>query len=383
MFNQGCLLLLWFKQVVDSCVLCVFMGDLVCFGFLKFDYCIYELYLIVNIFVLYYFGQGDLCICFDVECFDGVVVWFCDGSVDDYDFVFFVIGYMFDYLFVVWEYLYWCGVVLWLFLNIFFVLFNGLFVMGMIEVFGIGWQGCYEQVEFFVGYFDVVEQDLLCVVCFWDWVIGCFWLDVMGGYYYFGLDWMVYYVNKDVYWSVVWWEQKELWQCFFVQKKCGWWVLRCVLWSFVVVLVFVVVGIFVWIQIGVMFVEFELLEIVCENIVFIVIDVEEGIVFVFVDGGLEVGFVFIFGVKVDLWVYVVILQGFVEDGVMVVIMCFWLNFVFFDLCGMDVFIFVVFEVDVWVVGGYLLGGVCVCQFVLDVDVFVLFVSYCVNDLLDS
>lgn len=208
--NQGRPLPPRLKQAVDSRVLRAFTGDPVRFGFPKPDHRIYESHPIVNTLVLHHLGQGDLRIRPDVERLDGAAVRFRDGSADDYDLVLLATGYTLDYPFVAREHLHWRGAAPRLFLNIFPASFNGLFVMGMIEASGIGWQGRYEQAELLAGYLDAVEQDPPRAARFRDRVTGRPWPDVTGGYHYLGLDRMAYYVNKDAYRSAVRREQKEL-----------------------------------------------------------------------------------------------------------------------------------------------------------------------------
>lgn len=91
--------------------------------------------------ILNHLGQGDLRIRPDVDRFDGATVRFRDGSADDYDLVLLATGYRLDYPFVDRAHLSWQGAAPRLFLNIFPSSFNGLYVMGMIEASGIGWQG--------------------------------------------------------------------------------------------------------------------------------------------------------------------------------------------------------------------------------------------------
>ncbi|MFJ3474821.1 flavin-containing monooxygenase [Microbacterium maritypicum] len=197
--NQGRPLPARIKQAIDSRVLRAFTGDPVRFGFPKPDYRIYESHPIVNTMVLNHLGQGDLRIRPDVSRFDGASVHFRDGSADDYDLVLLATGYTLDYPFVDREHLHWRGAAPRLFLNVFPASFNGLYVMGMIEASGIGWQGRYEQAELLAAYLNAVEQDPERASRFRDRVTGSPWPDVTGGYRYLGLDRMAYYVNKDAY----------------------------------------------------------------------------------------------------------------------------------------------------------------------------------------
>jgi len=197
--NQGRPLPARIKQAVDSRVLRAFTGDPVRFGFPKPDYRIYESHPIVNTLILNHLGQGDLRIRPDVDRFDDATVRFRDGSADDYDLVLLATGYTLDYPFVDREHLHWRGASPRLFLNVFPASFNGLYVMGMIEASGIGWQGRYEQAELLAAYLDAAENAPARAERFRRRVTGTPWPDVTGGYHYLGLDRMAYYVNKDAY----------------------------------------------------------------------------------------------------------------------------------------------------------------------------------------
>ncbi|PRB13924.1 NAD(P)/FAD-dependent oxidoreductase [Microbacterium sp. MYb62] len=197
--NQGRPLPARLKQAVDSRVLRAFTGDPVRFGFPKPDYRIYESHPIVNTLILNHLGQGDLRIRPDIDRFDGATVRFRDGSADEYDLVLLATGYTLDYPFVDRTHLHWQGASPRLFLNVFPSSFNGLYVMGMIEASGIGWQGRYEQADLLAAYLDAAENDPARAARFRDRVTGTAWPDVTGGYHYLGLERMAYYVNKDAY----------------------------------------------------------------------------------------------------------------------------------------------------------------------------------------
>lgn len=208
--NQGKPLPARVKQALDSRVLRAFTGDPVRFGFPKPDYRIYESHPIVNTLILNHLGQGDLRIRADVERFEGDTVHFRDGTSDDYDLVLLATGYTLDYPFVDRAHLQWRGAAPRLFLNMFPASFNGLYVMGMIEASGIGWQGRYEQADLLASYLNAVERDPASAQRFRTRVTGAPWPDLSGGYHYLGLDRMAYYVNKDAYRGAVRREKQEL-----------------------------------------------------------------------------------------------------------------------------------------------------------------------------
>ena len=172
-----------------------FTGDPVRFGFPKPDYRIYESHPIVNTLVLNHLGQGDLQVVPGPERFDGHTVHFTDGTSRDYDLIVLATGYTLDYPMVDRSELNWTGMAPSLYLNIFPPAFSGLFVMGMIEASGIGWQGRYEQAELIAAY---LAADDAAQARFRARAAGPA-PDLTGGYRYLELERMSYYVNKDAY----------------------------------------------------------------------------------------------------------------------------------------------------------------------------------------
>lgn len=198
--NQGKPLPARIKQFIDTRVLRAFTGDPVRFGFPKPDYRIYESHPIVNTLVLNHLGQGDLGIRGDIDRFEGSVVHFRDGSSGEYDTVLLATGYTLDYPFVDRAALNWTGASPTLYLNVFPPAFEGLYVMGMIEASGIGWQGRYEQAELIAAYLTATPA---AQAEFRRTVREDAWPDLTGGYRYLGLARMSYYVNKDAYRAAV------------------------------------------------------------------------------------------------------------------------------------------------------------------------------------
>lgn len=202
--NQGKPLPPRIKQAIDSRVLKLFTGDPVKFGFPKPDYKIYESHPIVNSLVLHHLGHGDLRVRPDVARFAGSGVEFKDGSSSPYDVIVLATGYHLHYPFLDPALLRWRGrgSAPDLYLNIFTQEDPNLFVLGMIEASGIGWQGRYEQAELVAAYLaartsaPAAARDL-------EARIAGPRPDLSGGYRYLGLERMSYYVNKDAYRSAV------------------------------------------------------------------------------------------------------------------------------------------------------------------------------------
>lgn len=213
--NQGKPMPRVMKQFVDKHLLQAFTGDPVRFGFPKPDYKIYESHPIVNTLILNHLGQGDLRIVPDIERFDGNTVHFRASSAkkrrpgiagvedrpkhEDYDLILLATGYTLDYPMVAREHLNWGAAAPDLFLNIFTPEFNGLYVMGMVEASGLGWQGRYEQAALIAAYLQAEQHDAAKAARFRHRVALDPWPDLTAGYKYLGLERMSYYVNKDAY----------------------------------------------------------------------------------------------------------------------------------------------------------------------------------------
>ena len=198
--NQGRPLPPRIKQAIDSRVLRMFTGDPVRFGFPEPDYKIYESHPIVNSLVLHHLGHGDLHVRADIDRLDGDGVVFADGARGSYDVIVLATGYHLHYPFLNPELLRWSGhgTAPDLYLNIFTQEDPNLFVLGMIEASGIGWQGRYEQAELVASYLRARTANPAAARDLEARVAGPR-PDLSGGYRYLGLERMSYYVNKDAY----------------------------------------------------------------------------------------------------------------------------------------------------------------------------------------
>ncbi|MET0838055.1 MAG: NAD(P)/FAD-dependent oxidoreductase, partial [Marmoricola sp.] len=191
--NQGRQLPPRIKQAIDSRVLRLFTGDPTRFGFPEPDHKIYESHPIVNSLVLHHLGHGDIRVRKDVERFDGSGVLFIDGTRTDYDLVVLATGYRLHYPFVDPALLDWTGMAPDLYLNVFSRRDPNLFVLGMIEASGIGWQGRYEQAELVASVIKARDVAPERAAAFEARVHGRP-PDLSGGYHYLGLERMAYYV---------------------------------------------------------------------------------------------------------------------------------------------------------------------------------------------
>ncbi len=200
--NQGRPLPPRIKQAIDSRLLRIFTGDPVRLGFPEPDHKLYESHPVVNTLVLHHLGHGDLRVMADIAAFDGDEVHFVDGRRERYDMVLLATGYVLSYPFLDRELLDWTGAAPDLYLNIFSRRDPNLFVVGMVEASGIGWQGRYEQAELVARLIRARTDAPHRARALADRIAGPD-PDLSGGYDYLGLDRMAYYVNKDAYRTAV------------------------------------------------------------------------------------------------------------------------------------------------------------------------------------
>ena len=189
---------MWLKRKVDSLILGWFVGDPQKYGFPKPDYKLYESHPVVNSLVLYHAGHGDLRIQPDIDKIDGKTVHFKDGSSEDYDMILAATGYKLHYPFIDPNLLNWQGDAPHLYLNSMHPERDDLFVLGMIEATGLGWQGRHEQAEMVARYIKGIRN-------------GCpvaaelkvkkqeNYERATGGMNYLKLARMAYYVDKATY----------------------------------------------------------------------------------------------------------------------------------------------------------------------------------------
>jgi hypothetical protein len=143
---------MWLKRRVDGMILKWFVGDPQKYGFPKPDYRLYESHPVVNSLILFHAGHGDIRIRADIERFDGNTVHFRDGTSGEYDMVLAATGYKLHYPFIDKALLNWKGDAPHLFLNCMHPERDDIFLMGMVEASGLGWQGRHEQAEMVARY---------------------------------------------------------------------------------------------------------------------------------------------------------------------------------------------------------------------------------------
>ncbi|WP_121257495.1 flavin-containing monooxygenase [Nocardioides ferulae] len=189
------------KQRVDGALIRALVGKPSDYGLPDPAYRLYESHPVVNSLVLHHLGHGDITARRDLAAVEGHTVRFADGESADYDLVLLATGYQLDWPFLDRSLLNWPddAQAPQLYLNAFHPERDDLFVMGMVEATGLGWEGRNQQARLVAGYlrhklagteaaaqFDRVRRERAAE-------------RVDGGYRYLRLARMAYYVNKDAY----------------------------------------------------------------------------------------------------------------------------------------------------------------------------------------
>jgi cation diffusion facilitator CzcD-associated flavoprotein CzcO len=188
------------KKKIDKQILKWFAGDPERFGFPKPDYDIFESHPVINSYLLQHVGHGDIKIVKDIDKIENDLVYFKDGTSKEYDIILTATGYHIKFKYIDHKLLNWKGACPNLHLNIFHPDFDNLFVLGMVEATGIGWQGRFEQAELVSQYifnkdnnrddtnFKKFEKERRQNHT-----------DLRNGMKYIKLDRMAYYVHKETY----------------------------------------------------------------------------------------------------------------------------------------------------------------------------------------
>lgn len=187
------------KQFLDGIMIRIFMGKPSDYGLPDPDYKLYESHPVVNSLVLYHLGHGDIHARGDIEKAEGKTITFKDGKSADYDLVLMATGYKLHYPFIDRALLNWKGAAPDLYLNVFHPSYDNLFVMGMVEATGLGWQGRDEQAEMVALYIKGLQEKKASALELKKTKARLQGEAMDGGYAYLKLDRMAYYVNKDVY----------------------------------------------------------------------------------------------------------------------------------------------------------------------------------------
>ncbi|WP_323037562.1 flavin-containing monooxygenase [Pararhodobacter sp.] len=189
---------MWLKRRVDSTILGWFVGDPQRMGFPAPDHALYASHPVVNSMAIFHAGHGDLRVRPDIARFDGDSAMFKDGTRAAYDLVIAATGYVLHYPFVDRALLNWQGAAPHLFLNCMHPARDDLFVMGMIEATGLGWQGRHEQAELVARYIKGLRHGHPAAAAIKAEKARGF-SRITGGMDYVDLPRMAYYVERSAY----------------------------------------------------------------------------------------------------------------------------------------------------------------------------------------
>lgn len=188
------------KQRVDDRLIRMIIGKPSDYGLPDPDYRLYESHPVVNSLVLHHIGHGDITPRGDISAVSGNTVTFVNGQSRDYDLILMGTGYKLDYPFIDPAELNWKNSdAPQLYLNVFHPEHRNLFMMGMVEAAGLGWEGRNEQAEMVALYLRAREQKSAAAAALEETVRKEAEKNLDGGYAYLKLARMAYYVNKDCY----------------------------------------------------------------------------------------------------------------------------------------------------------------------------------------
>lgn len=189
------------KQRLDGLLIRLVMGRPSDYGLPDPDYRLYESHPVINSLVLHHIGHGDIQPRRGIEAIEGHTVTFSDGGQGDYDLILMATGYLLDYPFIDRRHLNWPDGLdaPQLYLNMMHPDHDNLFLMGMVEATGLGWEGRNQQARLAAKFIrqQQARSAAASELCRTKKDRVRERLD--GGYNYIKLARMAYYVNKDVY----------------------------------------------------------------------------------------------------------------------------------------------------------------------------------------
>lgn len=189
------------KQLVDGLLVRALVGKPSQYGLPDPDYRLYESHPVMNSLVLHHIGHGDIRPRGDISAVNGQSVTFANGEQADYDLILMATGYKLAYPFIARSELNWpegAGAPR-LYLNVFHPEHDDLFMLGMVEASGLGWQGRDEQAELVALYIRQLQASSPAALALRQTIREQAGQRLDGGYQYLELERMAYYVHKDSY----------------------------------------------------------------------------------------------------------------------------------------------------------------------------------------
>lgn len=187
------------KQHVDGLLVRLISGKPSSYGLPDPDYKMYESHPVINSLFLHHIGHGDITVRPDIETLTSNGARFTNGQEAHYDLILQATGYKLHYPFIDKQHLNWQGDAPQLYLNVFNPKHPGLFVMGMVEAAGLGWQGRDDQAQLVARVIRMQQDNPAAASAFFDKVRAKATERVDGGMQYLPLERMAYYVHKAEY----------------------------------------------------------------------------------------------------------------------------------------------------------------------------------------
>lgn len=187
------------KQKIDGLLVRLLSGKPSSFGLPDPDYQMYESHPVINSLFLHHIGHGDINVRPDIKQLTANGVEYVDGTHEDYDLILQATGYKLHYPFIEREHLNWQGHAPQLYLNVFNPRHDNLFVMGMVEASGLGWQGRDDQAQLVAEVIRLQRDNPAAFSRFQDKVQAQAAQRIDGGMSYLQVERMAYYVHKDTY----------------------------------------------------------------------------------------------------------------------------------------------------------------------------------------
>ncbi|MAA64514.1 MAG: monooxygenase [Alteromonadaceae bacterium] len=192
------------KQRVDARLIRLLVGRPSDYGLPDPDYKMYESHPVVNSLVLHHLGHGDITPQADIASVEGDTVTFTSGQIRQYDLILMGTGYKLDYPFIDPAELNWQNSdAPQLYLNVFSPKHDNLFMMGMVEAAGLGWEGRNEQAEMVALYIRARQRGDASADALASKIRSEAEQTLDGGFDYLKLARMAYYVHKDSYRNAV------------------------------------------------------------------------------------------------------------------------------------------------------------------------------------
>lgn len=187
------------QQRISAAISRLMLGRPSQYGLPEPDYKMFESHPVVNSLILHHIGHGDIQPQGDIQEIDGHTVTFKDGRSGEYDMILLATGYKLHYPFIDSQYLNWQGYAPRMYLNVFHPEYDNLFLMGMVEAAGLGWEGRNEQAEMVALYIRQLAEGARSAQKLKVTKRERATVRADGGMQYLELERMAYYVHKDTY----------------------------------------------------------------------------------------------------------------------------------------------------------------------------------------